>query len=177
MKYVALLRGINVGGNNIIKMVALKACFEKEGFKSVSTFIQSGNVIFESEEKHTDIVIRKIESSLSKTFSYKSRIVLRSLEQMKKVVANVPDDWQKQTDIRCYIAFIKEPMTAEKVGKDIELKDGVDSLKVGNGVLYMTTLFSALTKSRFNKLAGKKIYQDMTIRNYNTTKKITALME
>lgn len=176
MKYVALLRGINVGGNNIIKMTSLKACFEKGGFQNVLTYIQSGNVIFESKEK-SEKIVEKIEKICSKTFNYTSKVVIRSLPQMKKTVANIPKDWLEKTDIRCNLAFIKEPATAKTVAKEVELREDVDSMQIGDGVLYISYLIKDASKSKFPKLAGKKIYKDMTIRNLNTTKKLLALME
>ncbi len=69
-----MLRGINVGGNNIIKMADLKACFERMGFSNVSTYIQSGNVIFESTKKDAARLEKKIETSLSEAFRYDSRV-------------------------------------------------------------------------------------------------------
>lgn len=177
MKYVALLRGINVGGNNIIKMLVLKEAFEKEGFLKVTTFIQSGNVIFDSDEKNPQKLCLQIEKMLSKTFSYHGRIVLRSLLQIQKVVKEAPSDWSKRDDIRCYVAFVKEPVSAKIIAKDIKLREGIDFLKTGEGALYMTTLLESLTKSYFSKLVGQSFYQDITIRNFNTTRKILALME
>lgn len=176
MKYVALLRGINVGGNNLIKMLALKEAFEKSGFKNVRTLINSGNVIFESDEKDSEKLTKKLEDMLTKTFNYNARVMVRSHEQVKQIVAAVPNEWKTSTDLRCYVGFLAESVTDDAI-KEVGVREGVDSLKVGPGVLYMTTLLSALTKSAFNKLIGKKIYQDMTIRNYNTTKKLLALME
>ena len=86
MKYVALLRGINVGGRNIIRMAALKVCLEQHGFRNVATFIQSGNVIFESDERNAGKLTTQIEGALSKMFDYDSRVVLRSHAQLKAVV-------------------------------------------------------------------------------------------
>lgn len=177
IKYVALLRGINVGGNSIIKMAALKICFEKCGYKNVKTFIQSGNVIFESDEKSAEKIVQKLESNIVKTFNVQSRVVLRTIRQIKKVVGEIPAEWKKQKNLRCYVAFIKEPMTAAEASKEVELKKGVDFMKVGDGVLYLTSIFSQRTKSSFTKLASKKIYKEMTIRNYNTTQKLLKLME
>lgn len=158
-------------------MADLKTAVENCGFTEVSTFIQSGNVIFMSDEKNTERIIEKLESMVLKTFKVNSRIVVRSHTQMKKVVEEVPSEWEKGNNLRCYIAFIKEPITANDVLKEITLKEGVDSVKIGERVLYMSTKLSGLTKSSFTKLASKKIYQDMTIRNYNTTKKLLTLME
>lgn len=175
MKYVALLRGINVGGNNIIKMAALKECFEKNGYKKVLTFIQSGNVIFESENNQEKIVT-DLEKVLSITFNYKSRIVLFNLLQMEKVSKSIPKDWINRDDLRQYIAFLKPPLTAKEALNGVEAKEGVDFITAGPGVLYMATLLSSLTKSSINKLIGKKIYQEMTIRNLNTTVRLIEIM-
>src|SRR5215472_9506707 len=101
MKYVALLRGINVGGNNIIKMEQLKACFEEGGFQQVMTYIQSGNVLFESDEENGAKLTNAIEDTLSRTFNYSARVVIRSYAQMQRVVSEVPDDWKHRTDLRC----------------------------------------------------------------------------
>ena len=77
-QYLALLRGINVGGNNIIKMADLKACFESLGLTDVVTYIQSGNVIFKSAEKDKAKLTKMIEAGLSKRFNYEARLVVIS---------------------------------------------------------------------------------------------------
>jgi len=96
-RFLALLRGINVGGNNIIKMADLKACFETMGFANVSTYIQSGNVIFSSEEVDTIALEERIEKVLSETFNYKSRVVVIAISNLKrlwsklqKTLGNIP---------------------------------------------------------------------------------------
>lgn len=177
MKYVALLRGINVGGNNLIKMTELKTAFEDLGFINVVTYINSGNIIFETDEAYKTKLVETIEKILTKRYNYKARVAVKSQQQVKDILANVPDEWSSRADIRCYVGFLLDPLTAEEAAKDVTTRDGVDSLKLGPGALYMTSLLSQLTKSAFNKLAAKKIYQEMTIRNYNTTKKLLELME
>ncbi len=176
MKYVALLRGINVGGNNIIRMIDLKTAFEKAGFTNVITYIQSGNVIFETTEKNTEKIREKLEVMLSHEFSYEARTVVRAFDELKKILARIPLSWKKENDIRCYVAFIREPVVADAVAADIQINSDVDSIDVATGVIYMTTKMSGLTKSKFNKLAVHKNYKDMTIRNYNTTRKLFELM-
>jgi uncharacterized protein (DUF1697 family) len=166
-----------VGGNNIIKMEHLKACFEAGGFEQVMTYIQSGNVLFASDEEDKAKLTSAIEAIVSQTFNYSARIVVRSYPEMQRVVSEVPDDWKHRTDLRCNIAFIKEPVTARDVLPEIHPKEGIDVVTIGDGILYLSTLLSGLTKSALVKLASKKISQDMTIRNYNTTQKLLALME
>src|SRR3989344_6945863 len=157
MKYVALLRVINVCGNNVIKMADLKACFEKNGFKNVSTYIQSGNVIFDPPaggERQTEKMESIIENFLSKKFNYASKVLVRSYPQVKKILAVVPTDWKTRKDLRCYIAFIKETLTPDQALREVVVKEGIDFVKAGPGVLYMSTLLSGITKSRLSKLAG-----------------------
>jgi uncharacterized protein (DUF1697 family) len=177
MKYVTLLRGINVGGNMIIKMTDLKTAVENCGFTNVSTYIQSGNIIFESNEKDNSIITAKLENGLLQSLNYNSRIVVRTYQQLKTILSNVPADWKKRKDMRCYLAFVKEPATAADVIRELELKEGVDFVKAGEGVVYMSTVLSGLTKSGFTKLINKKVYKDITIRNYNTCQKILVRME
>jgi uncharacterized protein (DUF1697 family) len=176
MKYVLLLRGINVGGNSPVKMADLKKTVENCGFTNVRTYIQSGNVIFESNDK-PDKINARLEEALSRDFGLGSRAILRNYEQFKTAVTDVPDDWRKTDDLRRYMAFIREPLKAKDVIVDFEPKKDVDFVEAGEGVIYMSTLLSGLTKSGFTKLVTKKIYKDITIRNYTTAQKILAILE
>jgi uncharacterized protein (DUF1697 family) len=175
MKYVALLRGINVGKNISIKMADLKQAVSDAGFSEVKTYIQSGNVVFESADKDVIQIESVLQSALYKAFQFDSGIVVLTYEQLKKVLLEVPPDWKMRHDLRCYIAFIKRPATVKDVMRDIELKEGVDSVNEGEIVIYMSSLLSGLTRSRFTKLISKAVYKNITIRNYATTQKIMAL--
>ncbi len=177
MKYVALLRGINVGGNNIIKMFDLKQAFEKAGYSKVVTFIQSGNVIFESGIQDKEQITTHLEDVLSKTFHYTSKVVIRSHKELKRIIAGVPSMWKTDDDVRCYILFIKEPVTEKDVEKEIEIKEGIDFFSTGVGVVYMATKMEGLTKSKFSKIIGKKVYKDITMRNFKTSRMILEIME
>jgi uncharacterized protein (DUF1697 family) len=177
-QYVALLRGINVGGKNLIKMADLKVCFEKHGFSEPATFIQSGNVLFGSSETNQTKLTSEIEKVLSKTFGYSSRVVLRSLKEMRATVAKAPKGFGSDPKTyRYYVYFLKEPLTGDEAIKNLVLKEGVDEVFAGHGVYYSTQLVSKLTQSRLNRVAGLPMYQNLTIRNWNTTTKLLALME
>ncbi len=175
MRYVALLRGINVGGNNKIKMADLTHAVEHAGYTNVTTFIQSGNVIFDSEMSDREKIAKDIERVILDAFKLVIRVVIRSLPEMQRIVANMPSSWAKE-DLRKYVAFIKEPMTAAAAAKEIPVRHGIDILDVGDGVLYMATKTEGLTKSGYTKIVGTKIYNDMTMRNSTTTLKILSLM-
>lgn len=177
MKYVAVLRGINVGGNSMVKMADLKKCLEDVGYENVVTYINSGNVIFKSEISDAKKLTSEIERLLIRKFGFELKVVLRTEKEIENVVKNVPNGWDIKSDLRMYIAFVKEPVTPDEVISQAEPKEGVDFVEKGPGVVYMATLLSGITKSGINKLIGKKIYKEITIRNYNTTKKILSLME
>lgn len=177
-QYLALLRGINVGGNNIIKMAELKACFESMGLTDVITYIQSGNVIFKSAEKDNAKLTKKIEAGLSKTFNYKARLVVISHKQLKQAVKESPHGFGKEPDkFRYDVIFLKEPLKAKEALKSISVKEGVDNAYAGKDVLYFSRLISRITSTHLTKIVGTPIYQNMTIRNWNTTTKILTLME
>src|SRR3954469_8897968 len=136
-RYVALLRGINVGGNNLIKMTALKACFEKQGLLNVVTYIQSGNVVFGSEEAAADSLCGRIERALAATFRYDANVVLRMHEEMRRIVARAPKGFGTEPDkYRNDVIFLKAPLTAPVAMKSVLTAPGVDEADVGPGVLY-----------------------------------------
>ena len=175
--YVALLRGINVGGKNLIKMVELKRCFEGLGFTNVRTYIQSGNVLFSTEDSDQARLTGQIEDALSKTFDYRSRVVVRSDKQMKAIIASAPRGFgSDQATYRYDVIFLKEPLTAAEAMQNVTTKDGVDQAFAGNGVLYFSRLISKATQSRLPRIIAMPVYQSMTIRNWNTTTKLLEML-
>ena len=91
--FVALLRGVNVGGNNMISMSSLKASFEKMGFANVSTYINSGNILFKSKENDARKLERQIETMLSKEYKLECKVVVRSFPEMASLIENLPKNW------------------------------------------------------------------------------------
>ena len=176
-QYVALLRGINVGGKNVIKMVDLKACFEDLGLTAVSTYIQSGNVFFESKVSDAKLV-QRIEQALARAFNYQASIVLRSYAQLQKIITAAPKGFgTNPARYRYDVIFLKAPVTAAAAMKSVLIKPGVDEAYAGKGVLYFSRLISKAAQSRLSRLASMPIYQHMTIRNWNTTTTLLKKME
>jgi uncharacterized protein (DUF1697 family) len=177
-QYVALLRGINVGGNNIIRMTDLIACFEQMGFADIMTYIQSGNILFRADEQNRARLTAKIERVLSDTFHYNSRVVVITHKQLRNVVERAPSQFGKDaTRYRYDVTFLKEPLTAKAAMKSMSVKDGVDRAYEGKGVLYFLRLVAKAAQSRLTKIITLPVYQDMTIRNWNTTTKLLTLMD
>src|SRR5262245_24331241 len=97
-KYVALIRGINVGGNNLIKMADLKTCFEGSGLKEVATYIASGNVLFCSPEPASEKLSAQLEAAIASSFKCNAAVCLRTQKQMADIVRRAPAGFGKQLD-------------------------------------------------------------------------------
>lgn len=176
--YLALLRGINVGGNNIIKMADLKSCFEQAGYQNVSTYIQSGNVLFSSDENNVQRLTASLEKLLSSKFNYTSRVVVIAKKSLLDVIKHAPKGFGTKPETYRYdVLFIKPPLTVSEAVPQISLKEGVDTMVAGKEVLYFSRLLSKAASSRLSKIVMLPIYQNMTIRNWNTTTKLGKLME
>jgi uncharacterized protein (DUF1697 family) len=176
--YIALLRGINVGGKNLIRMPALKAAFEEVGFEDVATYIQSGNVLFTAPGARTTELTARIETLLAEAFDYVPTVVVRNRTQMRAIVDRTPKGFGAEpAKYRYDVVFLKEPLTAKVAMKSLQLKPGVDEAHAGTGVLYLSRLDARATQSRLNKIASSPIYPSVTIRNWNTTTKLLSLMD
>ena len=176
--YVALLRGINVGGSNLIRMPALKACFEAEGFRDVATYIQSGNVLFRASRANQRALTAQLETALSQTFAYRSRVVVRSFEQMIATVEKAPKGFGRQPTLFRYdVVFLKDPLTTDEAMRSVSARPGVDRVFAGDSVLYFARLIKKAAQSHLSRVVGTPAYQNMTIRNWNTTAKLLDLMQ
>jgi uncharacterized protein (DUF1697 family) len=169
-KYVAFLRGINVGGR-VIKMADLRTCFEAAGFEKVSTILQTGNVIFESN-KSEPVLKKQIEELLSQTFNYPAKVQVITVDKLKRIFQANPFD-DAQNDYHQYVIFIENDLEAALVaeaGKQLG-----EEAKAGRGVVYWKVQKGQTLKSPLGKLLAKSKYKQFnTNRNLNTLKKIIA---
>lgn len=175
-RYVALLRGINVGGKNLIRKGDLVDCFEKLGLGEVTTFIQSGNVLFTARDSSQAGLTRRVEKMLESTFGSAMSVVLRSRRQMQNIVGRAPEGFGASSKYRWDVIFLKEPLTATKALALVPVKEGVDAVHMGPGVLYCARLAAKASQSRLSRIVLLPEYRNMTIRNFNTTSKLLALL-
>ena len=118
--YVALLRGINLGGHKKIKMDELRASLAAMGFDEVKTYIQSGNVVFKTAKISDRALSKKIEASILSNFGHSVSVMIRTAEEIKQVIANNP--FLKQPDIdqtKLHVMFLAEP-PAQSALKQLE---------------------------------------------------------
>ncbi len=175
--YLALLRGVNVGGNNMIKMSDLKNTLELEDFTGVRTYIQSGNVVFKSPDNDKQILGERIQKCIARHFKAPVRAAVFSKSEWQKIVDDAPKWWGRDTTWKHNILVMLHPYDTEQAAEAIgELKPGIELLSPGLGVLYQSVSISKFGRSTTGKLASNPIYKQMTIRNYNTATKLLTLL-
>jgi uncharacterized protein (DUF1697 family) len=173
MAYVALLRGINVGGR-IIKTAELIACFESMGFDDVKTVLQSGNVIFASNESDPAKLKQKIEAGLTKAFNYPAKVWIVGTDELGKIIdanpfADTPPDYHQ------YIIFFENSLAESFATEAVGITD--EAIQVDHGVVYWKVQKGQTLKSPHGKLLNKSPYRNSsTTRNINTVHKIYELM-
>lgn len=172
--HVALLRGINVGGKNLIRMPALAEAFTDAGYGDVSTYIQSGNVLFTTAATDARALEVAVEDMLQERFDLPIRVVVRSRGELAATVAAAPKD-HGAPHLRSDVIFLKHPLTVdEALAAFPELRDGVDSVAPGPDAIYFSRVDAQASRSRLSKIVGTPNYRFMTIRNWRTT---TTLLE
>ena len=174
-RYVALLRGINVGGRNPVAMADLRAAFESAGYDAVSTYIQSGNVLFECDDASASSE-SKVEAMLERRLGLPLVVVVRSHRQLRNIVDRAPNGFGTDA-YHSDVIFLKGQLSSRQAMKIVELREGVDQAWPGSCVLYFARLSARRTQSRMSRIVGTPEYQQMTIRSWATTTKLLGLLE
>jgi uncharacterized protein (DUF1697 family) len=177
-RYLALLRGINVGGNNPVPMADLRDCVEQLGAMDVATYIQSGNVLFDGGRTAPATWIARLEGALADRFGYDARIALRSHRQLRAVVDGAPAGFGSEPDrYRSDVVFLLGPSTAAQVVDQMRAREGVDTMTAGDGVVYFERLTARASQSYLSKVVGTPVYREMTIRNWRTTTTLLRMLD
>ena len=177
-RFLALLRGINVGGRNIIPKDALRQCFEDLGFHSVRTYIQSGNILFRSDRTNVRELTEAIEHALSDRFSYEARAVVLSRRKYMSAVRAAPDGWGDDDAQRHNALFTLAGITPKRALVQLRpLRTDVDTVTVGPGVIFWSVPKEQQARSTLMKLSASPVYQQVTVRNHNTVSRLLELFE
>jgi uncharacterized protein (DUF1697 family) len=177
MRYVALLRGINISGKNKIAMLELKKEFEKLDFFEVLTYINSGNIIFSSNIEDTDIIENNIKLMIQNKFNLNIPVFIITIEKLAMILKNAPDWWGNDNkEIYDNIIFIIPPTTYEEVFLEIgEAKQEYEKISNYKNVIYWSFDLKSYSKTNWIKTANSKINNKVTIRTANTMKKLFEL--
>jgi len=177
IRYVALLRGINVGGHKLVRMDALRRIFEAAGFAQVETYIQSGNVIFDSAERDARALEQVIEARLREALGFEVAVLLRTLREVEALARRDPFGRGETEDgAKVYVTFLRE-----KPGRELrhaltsQSGEEVDVRVENREVFVLIRRGGAAADAVFsNNLLGKKSAGPTTTRNLTTIVKIAA---
>ena len=175
--YVALLRGVNVGGKNLISMQSLKESFKNLGFQNVTTYINSGNIIFTSPLKDARALENKIEQMLSREYNHTGKVVIRNFLEMTELLKRIPAMWADDKLWKHNVIFLRHTIDSKKILECCKPKPEIEEVKYHPGVLLWSARIDDLTRSNMLQVSKQNIYQEMTVRNLNTTRKIYELMK
>lgn len=175
--YVVLLRGINVGGNNIIRMADLRKLLQETGFQQIKTYIQSGNIVLESDYKQADQVQEIIFTALKQTLNKEIKILVIPEDEFEAVVAEAPRNFGSENEKYKYdVIFFFKSLSPKQAATEIELHEEVDKLWVGKQAIFFRRDAAKLTKSKLRKIVGTPNYKMMTIRNWRTTMRLFEML-
>ena len=176
VRYAALLRGINVGGKALIPMSDLRECVTEIGHAEVSTYIASGNVIFEAPRRSAAALEAELERAIEQRFELDVKVFVRTPAQLEAVAAAVPKHWIGNKQLRCNGVFLAREIDRPSLVAELEPKDGIEEVIYVKGTLLWAAKVASLTKSSMVKLSRRPEYKQMTVRNLNTTLKLRELI-
>jgi uncharacterized protein (DUF1697 family) len=171
--YIALLRGINVGGNHKIKMIELKSMLEEMGLSRVQTYIQSGNVLLESAEQE-GILQTKLEDEIKRVFGFPVAVMLRTSEELKRIIKDCPfpaDSLLAGESI--HVNFMKEPPLQKEIDRLPDVSNEIDTFRILGREIYLFFRQRMSDSKLPNKL--QKLGLPTTSRNWNTVTKLAEM--
>ena len=177
MIYVALLRGINVGGNNKVSMAQLKTSFEQAGMETVKTYINSGNVIFSDKVHSSDELTTMIEKIIVDEFGFSVSVLIRTINEIETIVEALPEPWRNDLAMKCDVLFLWKDIDREDIVDQLVIKPGVDNVRYVPGAILFAVDRKNITKSGLTRIIGTPMYKKITIRNCNTTRKLLEIMK
>lgn len=177
-QFVALLRGINVGGSNIIAKDDLRQSFEDLGYTDVRTYLQSGNVLFRSDRSSVRDLTGAIEKGLSSRFRYSARAVVISHSKYASALQAAPPTWGADDDRKHNALFTLAGITPKRALSQLPAPEpDIETVTTGPGVIFWSASTRHLGRTTMMKVAGLALYKQLTVRNHRTTLKLLELLD
>jgi uncharacterized protein (DUF1697 family) len=176
--FICFLRGVNVGGNKMVKMDALKALFGSLGLKNAKTYLQSGNVVFRCDDDDRAHLVRRIEEGIRKKAGVEVKIILRTASELRKVIAANPLTVEPERNPKAFlVAFLAGELTKEAKSLLTNLKIDSEELRFGSRELYLYLPEGIADSKLSNSLTEKKLGVNVTARNWNTVNALLGMAE
>lgn len=174
MRYAALLRGVNVGKSVKVPMASLRSLVEEIGFGNVTTYLNSGNVIFDSELQKIEIE-SSIEGILAKLTGQTIPVLVKSSLELGVIINAIPNNWLNNDSQKTDVAYLFKDADSEKTLKSIPVQREFIDVRYVKGALFWNVSRKNYNKSHINKIIGHDLYDKMTIRNINTARQLAKL--
>mgnify|MGYP003954753509 CR=1 FL=1 len=175
MRYIALLRGINVGGNTMIKMAELKAVFERLGFENVVTYINSGNIGFDAKKTAEEKLVAKIENAILTDFEKTVPVMIRERDVINGILLDNPYDGQFESHKEMHVLFLREEMPPEKIAQLLEAAPTGERYAVIGREIYCHLPMGVADSILGKSFIEKKLKLAVTGRNWRTVEKLSTL--
>jgi len=176
MIHVALLRGINVGGNRKVPMADLREVMTELGYDKVATYINSGNVLFETKPADHLAMATIIEDALEARFGFRCRVLVRSGSDIAAIAKAIPENWGDRTQRTGDVAYLLDGLDPAQVAEALKPREGIDNVIYAPGAVLWSVERKDLNRNGLQRLIGTPYYQQVTVRNVNTARKLAALV-
>lgn len=177
MRYITLLRGINVGGNNKVPMAELRTSLEETGFSNVQSYIASGNVFLSTDQLTGKEVQERFERLLENVFGVTTSVLVIPEAQYRAIASALPGDWHNDKTHKSDVLFLFPRDDAPEILDTLAPRDGIDEVFYVPGAVLWRVPRQFQTKSALNKIVGTKTYRNMTVRNVNTVRKLRQMLD
>ena len=179
MKYLALLRAINVSGKSKASMKEIRECFEEQGFENVSTYVNSGNVLFESDEKDETKLVKMGEKAIEKQLGFPVSMLVMSAKNFISAIDHAPDWWADGSpDMRHDAIFVIPPAKPNDMIKEIgSLEEGDEKIASSGNIIFWTVSTKAYGRSPVARFFNTSAYEKITLRSSTTTQKLYKLIK
>lgn len=175
MRFVALLRGINVGQGPRVPMADLKALFERVGLRDVITYLNSGNVLFDSELGAADLT-RLLESELESTYGARIQTLGKTSAEVVAIAEAIPREWGSDAGQQTYVAYLFPDADDPALVAQLPVRAEFMSMFHTPGAIVWNIKRENYNRSHITKIAGHSSYARMTTRNVNTARKLAELV-
>ena len=177
-KYIALLRGVNVGGKNTVSMPVLREAFEKSGFCNVSTYINSGNILFSCEDTDIEALQQRCRQIIAAKFNLDIPVAVISPKALAAALSHAPEWWDSDAALKHNAIFVVPPVNTEDVLEEVgEINPQYEQAAHYGQVVFWSAPLKDFSKTKWSKFVSTAARSRITIRNANTTKKMLQLSE
>lgn len=178
MNYVALLRGINVGGNTRVDMKWLREACEALGWHEVRTYINSGNVVFvHDDDADMAAMARQLKDCIANELTLSVDVLVRSADELRAVIDATPIEWRNDATMKCDVVFVWDDISPEQELMSLKPRVGIDDVRMTPcAIIWKVDRINA-TRSGLLKMMGTPLYRKTTVRNINTVRKLGGMLD